>query len=66
MILAFAVLASQAFGLQELYNQESSWLWQLRKLSGGMLGTLMVPVLSAYMSYSLAENQVLDQDLQQV
>ncbi|EGT5274982.1 PTS 2-O-a-mannosyl-D-glycerate transporter subunit IIABC [Clostridioides difficile] len=55
MILAFAVLASQAFGLQELYNQEGSWLWQLRKLSGGMLGTLMVPVLSAYMSYSLAE-----------
>ncbi|MBY2477238.1 PTS 2-O-a-mannosyl-D-glycerate transporter subunit IIABC [Clostridioides difficile] len=55
MILAFAVLVSQAFGLQGLYNQEGSWLWQLRKLSSGMLGTLMVPVLSAYMSYSLAE-----------
>ncbi|GKZ02036.1 PTS 2-O-a-mannosyl-D-glycerate transporter subunit IIABC [Paraclostridium bifermentans] len=55
MILAFAVLTSQAFGLQDLYNQEGSWLWQLRKLSGGMLGTLMVPVLAAYMSYSLAE-----------
>ncbi|MGL5347688.1 MAG: PTS 2-O-a-mannosyl-D-glycerate transporter subunit IIABC [Peptostreptococcaceae bacterium] len=55
MILAFAVLTSQAFGLQDLYNLEGSWLWQLRKLSGGMLGTLMVPVLSAYMSYSLAE-----------
>lgn len=55
MILAFAVLTSQAFGLQDLYNLEGSWLWQLRKLSGGMLGTLMVPVLAAYMSYSLAE-----------
>ncbi|WP_250277745.1 PTS 2-O-a-mannosyl-D-glycerate transporter subunit IIABC [[Clostridium] colinum] len=55
MILAAAVLISQAFGLQELYNQEGSWLWQLRKLSGGMLGTLMTPVLVAYMSYSLAE-----------
>lgn len=55
MILAFAVLTSQAFGLQDLYNLEGSWLWQLRKLSAGMLGTLMVPVLSAYMAYSLAE-----------
>lgn len=55
MILAFAVLTSQAFGLQDLYNQEGSWLWRLRKLSGGMLGTLMVPVLATYMSYSLAE-----------
>ncbi len=55
MILAVAVLATQIFGLQELYDQDGSWLWQLRKLSGGMLGTLMNPVLAAYMSYSLAE-----------
>ncbi len=55
MILAVAVLISQGFGLQETYNAEGSWLWMLRKLSGGMLGTLMTPVLAAYMSYSLAE-----------
>lgn len=55
MILAAAVLISQGFGLQDLYNEEGSWLWQLRKLSGGMLGTLMTPVLAAYMSFSLAE-----------
>lgn len=55
MILAVAVLASQAFGIQELYNTEGSWLWMLRKLSGGMLGTLMTPILAGYISYSLAE-----------
>ncbi len=59
MILAFAVLVAQGFGLQELYNTENSWLWLFRKLGGGMLGTLMVPVLSAYMAYSIADKPAL-------
>ncbi|WP_319370869.1 PTS 2-O-a-mannosyl-D-glycerate transporter subunit IIABC [uncultured Ilyobacter sp.] len=54
-VLAIAVLVKEIFGLQELYGQEGSWLWMYRKLSGGMLGTLMVPVLAAYVSFSLAD-----------
>ncbi|MGL5311961.1 MAG: fructose-specific PTS transporter subunit EIIC, partial [Peptostreptococcaceae bacterium] len=59
MILAFAVLASQAFGLQDLYSLEGSWLWQLRKLSGGLIGTLLNPILAGYIAYSLAEKPAL-------
>ncbi|TDT62850.1 PTS 2-O-a-mannosyl-D-glycerate transporter subunit IIABC [Fonticella tunisiensis] len=59
MILAFAVLVAQGFGLQEIYNKENSWLWMFRKLGGNMLGTLMVPVLSAYMAYAIAEKPAL-------
>lgn len=55
MILAFAVLVSQGFGLQELYDTDGSWIWMYRKLGGNLLGTIMVPVLSAYMSYSIAD-----------
>lgn len=55
MILAFAVLVSQGFGLQELYETDGSWIWMYRKLGGNLLGTIMVPVLSAYMSYSIAD-----------
>lgn len=54
-VLAIAVLIKEIFGLQELYGEAGSWLWMYRKLSGGMLGTLMVPVLSAYMAFSLAD-----------
>lgn len=54
-ILAIAVLIKEIFGLRELYGQAGSWLWMYRKLGGGMLGGLMVPVLSAYMAFSLAE-----------
>ncbi|MBM7554269.1 PTS 2-O-a-mannosyl-D-glycerate transporter subunit IIABC [Thalassobacillus pellis] len=59
MTLAFAVLVSQAFGLQDVYAEEGSWLWLLRQLGGTMLGTLMVPVLSAYMAYSIADKPAL-------
>lgn len=59
MILAFAVLVAQGFGLQELYAEEGSWLWMFRKLGGGMLGTLMVPLLSGYMAYSIADKPAL-------
>jgi 2-O-A-mannosyl-D-glycerate-specific PTS system IIC component len=59
MTLAFAVLVSQAFGLQDVYAEEGSWLWLLRQLGGTLLGTLMVPILSAYMAYSIADKPAL-------
>lgn len=59
MTLAAAVLLSQAFDLQELYNAEGSWLWLLRQLGGTLLGTLLVPILAAYMAYSIADKPAL-------
>lgn len=58
-VLAVAVLLTQIFGLQHLFELENSWLWMYRKLGGGMLGTLMVPVLAAYTAYSLADKPAL-------
>ncbi|TNK12724.1 PTS 2-O-a-mannosyl-D-glycerate transporter subunit IIABC [Escherichia coli] len=58
-MLAVAVLLSQIFGLQDLFNEENSWLWMYRKLGGGLLGILMVPVLAAYTAYSLADKPAL-------
>ncbi|SEN00296.1 PTS 2-O-a-mannosyl-D-glycerate transporter subunit IIABC [Lihuaxuella thermophila] len=59
MTLAVAVFLAQAFGLQEIYDTEGSWLWLLRKLGGNLLGTLMVPILAAYMAYSIADKPAL-------
>jgi len=59
MTLAAAVLISQAFDLQEVYAKEGSWLWLLRQLGGGLLGQLMVPILAAYMAYSIADKPAL-------
>ncbi|MCA1020979.1 PTS 2-O-a-mannosyl-D-glycerate transporter subunit IIABC [Halobacillus litoralis] len=59
MTLAAAVLISQAFDLQTLYDTEGSWLWMLRQLGGGLLGQLMVPILAAYMAYSIADKPAL-------
>ncbi|GGB47051.1 PTS 2-O-a-mannosyl-D-glycerate transporter subunit IIABC [Fictibacillus barbaricus] len=59
MTLAAAVFIAQAFGLQELYNQEGSWLWLLRQLGGTLLGQLMIPILAAYMAYSIADKPAL-------
>jgi 2-O-A-mannosyl-D-glycerate PTS system EIIABC component len=59
MTLAAAVLISQAFNLQEVYETEGSWLWLLRQLGGGLLGQLMVPILAAYMAYSIADKPAL-------
>lgn len=59
MINAFAVLIAQGFGLQELYNMDNSWLWLFRKMGGNTLGTLMIPMLAAYMAYSLADKTAL-------
>ncbi|EGD7532904.1 PTS 2-O-a-mannosyl-D-glycerate transporter subunit IIABC [Shigella sonnei] len=58
-VLAVAVLLSQIFGLQDLFNEENSWLWMYRKLGGGLLGILMVPVLAVYTTYSLADKPAL-------
>ncbi|EFH6604251.1 PTS 2-O-a-mannosyl-D-glycerate transporter subunit IIABC [Escherichia coli] len=58
-VLAVAVLLSQIFGLQDLFNEENSWLWMYCKLGGGLLGILMVPVLAAYTAYSLADKPAL-------
>jgi 2-O-A-mannosyl-D-glycerate PTS system EIIABC component len=58
-VLAVAVLIAQIFDLQDVYSTENSWLWMYRKLGGGMLGTLMVPVLAAYTAYSLADKPAL-------
>ncbi|HAN6551447.1 TPA: PTS 2-O-a-mannosyl-D-glycerate transporter subunit IIABC [Escherichia coli] len=58
-VLAVAVLLSQIFGLQDLFNEENSLLWMYRKLGGGLLGILMVPVLAAYTAYSLADKPAL-------
>jgi 2-O-A-mannosyl-D-glycerate PTS system EIIABC component len=58
-VLAVAVLIAQIFDLQELYATKDSWLWMYRKLGGGLLGTLMVPVLAAYTAYSLADKPAL-------
>lgn len=58
-VLAVAVLLAQIFGLQPLFEQENSWRWMYRKLGGGMLGVLMVPVLAAYTAYSLADKPAL-------
>ncbi|SIR68116.1 PTS system, fructose-specific, IIB component/PTS system, fructose subfamily, IIC component [Aeromonas veronii] len=58
-VLAVSVLLAQIFGLQHLFDTENSWLWMYRKLGGGMLGTLMVPVLAAYTAYSLADKPAL-------
>ena len=59
MILAIAVLISQQFGLQELYNTKGSWLNDFRSLSGGLLGTLLVPVMAGYMAYAISEKTAL-------
>ncbi|WP_054625821.1 PTS 2-O-a-mannosyl-D-glycerate transporter subunit IIABC [Cronobacter sakazakii] len=58
-LLAVAVLLAQLFDLQALFEHENSWLWLWRKLGGGLLGTLMLPVLAAYTAFSLADKPAL-------
>lgn len=59
MINAFAVLLAQTFGLQELMASEQSWLWCFKSMGGNMLGTIMIPMLAAYMAYSLGDKTAL-------
>ncbi|MDA0386396.1 PTS 2-O-a-mannosyl-D-glycerate transporter subunit IIABC [Vibrio parahaemolyticus] len=58
-VLAIATLIAQYFNLQDVYAEQGSWLWMYRQLGGGLLGTLMVPVLAAYTAYSLADKPAL-------
>ncbi|MDR0484410.1 MAG: fructose PTS transporter subunit IIA, partial [Alphaproteobacteria bacterium] len=59
MILAIAVLLREIFGLHALWDNQGSWLNMYRQLSGGLLGTLMIPILSAYIAYSLGDKTAL-------
>ncbi|WNB92651.1 PTS 2-O-a-mannosyl-D-glycerate transporter subunit IIABC [Bacillus sp. NEB1478] len=55
MLLAVSLFIAQAFDLQKQYDTAGTLLNLFRELGGGMLGTLMVPVLAAYISYSIAD-----------
>lgn len=55
MISAICTIATQLFGLQDLAADTTSWLSMFKSLGSGALGTLMVPILSAFMAYSLAD-----------
>ncbi len=59
MIGAFAVLASNGFGLQDLYNDPTTGLGMIRALGSGLLSTLLIPVLAAYMAYSIGDKTAL-------
>ncbi|ONI38653.1 PTS 2-O-a-mannosyl-D-glycerate transporter subunit IIABC [Candidatus Epulonipiscium fishelsonii] len=58
MINAMAVMAANLFDLQHLYDHATgagSWLNNFRVLGSTLFGTFLIPVLAAYMSYSLAD-----------
>ncbi|MGL4605966.1 MAG: PTS 2-O-a-mannosyl-D-glycerate transporter subunit IIABC [Eubacteriaceae bacterium] len=59
MIGAFAVIITNVFGLQSLATTEGSWLWLFKGLGSNLLGTMMIPILSAYMAYSIADKTAL-------
>ncbi|EHM09293.1 PTS system, fructose-specific, IIB component/PTS system, fructose subfamily, IIC component [Thermanaerovibrio velox DSM 12556] len=49
-----SIAMSFAFGIKA-FEQEGSLAWGLMKIGGGAAFALMVPVLSAYMAYSIAD-----------
>lgn len=55
MISALCIIFARLFGFTEVLNTEGTWLYLIKNMGGGLLETLMVPVLSAYMAYSIAE-----------
>lgn len=55
MISAICIILARLFGFTDLLATEGSWLYLIKSMGSGLLGTLMVPVLSAYMAYSIAE-----------
>lgn len=55
MISALCIIFARLFGFTEVLNTEGTWLYLIKNMGGGLLGTLMVPILSAYMAYSIAE-----------
>ncbi|MCI1859142.1 MAG: PTS 2-O-a-mannosyl-D-glycerate transporter subunit IIABC [Sporolactobacillus sp.] len=55
MIQAISLFIAQIFNMNDLYNTAGTFLNLLHSLGSGMLGTLMVPVLAAYVSYSISD-----------
>ncbi|MCX7828526.1 MAG: fructose-specific PTS transporter subunit EIIC [Thermanaerothrix sp.] len=49
-----SIAVSFAFGIKA-FEQEGTLAWALMKIGGGAAFALMVPVLSAYMAYSIAD-----------
>jgi 2-O-A-mannosyl-D-glycerate-specific PTS system IIC component len=59
MIAALCTISARLFGLTDLMATEGSWLYLIKALGGGLLGTLMVPVLAAYMAFSIGDKPAL-------
>lgn len=59
MISAITMLIVQLFGLQALSKNPTSWISLLKALGGNLLSVLMIPILSAYMAYSIADKPAL-------
>lgn len=59
MIAALCVILARMFGLTDLLATEGSWLFLIKSMGSGLLGTLMVPVLAAYMAYSIGDKPAL-------
>lgn len=59
MIAAICVIFARMFGLTDVLATEDSWLFLIKSMGSGLLGTLMVPVLSAYMAYSIGDKPAL-------
>lgn len=59
MISAICVIGARLFGFTDLLNTEGSWLFLIKGMGSNLLGTLMVPVLAAYMAYSIGDKPAL-------
>lgn len=59
MIAAICVIGARLFGFTELLTTEGTWLFQIKAMGNGLLGTLMVPVLAAYMAFSIGDKPAL-------
>lgn len=59
MIAAICVIGARLFGFTDLLTTEGTWLFQIKAMGNGLLGTLMVPVLAAYMAYSIGDKPAL-------
>lgn len=59
MIAVLCTISARLFGLTDLMATEGSWLYLIKALGGGLLGTLMVPVLAAYMAFSIGDKPAL-------
>lgn len=59
VIGALSVLLSNIFDLAYLYDDPNSWLGMFRALGYELLGGLLIPILSAYMAYSIGDKTAL-------